>query len=340
MIDLRSDTVTKPTDEMRQLMANADVGDDVYGEDPTVNELEAYAAEMLGKEAGLFVTSGTQGNQAAILAHTRPGQEVIMDDESHVFLYEGAAAAAFAGVQSRTLPHDRGQIDLEQLEAAIRPEDVHFPETGLIWLENTHNRSGGSVLPLSYMMQVQQIAEKHNIPVHVDGARLFNAAVANNVSVKELSACADSVQFCLSKGLGAPIGSMLVGDKSFIDTARKKRKMLGGGLRQVGVIAAPALHSLKTSIYRLAEDHEHAKMLAKAFEDHTKLALINDVETNILYVDTTPTNKNADEWLELLKEHDIHANAFTSTTIRFVTHRDISKDDIEKVINTLKQIES
>ncbi|WP_096189813.1 low-specificity L-threonine aldolase [Evansella halocellulosilytica] len=339
MIDLRSDTVTKPTEEMRTLMAEAAVGDDVYGEDPTVNELEAYSAEMLGKEAALFVTSGTQGNQAAILTHTKSGQEIIMDTEAHVFLYEGAATSAFAGVQSRPLPHDRGQMDVEQIEMAVRSDDVHFPETGLIWLENSHNRSGGSVLPLSYMMQVQEVAEKYNIPVHVDGARLFNAAVANNVSVKELAACADSVQFCLSKGLGAPVGSILVGDQPFIDVARKKRKMLGGGLRQAGVLAAPGLHALKTSVHRLAEDHENAKILAKGLEEHTNLQVLHEVETNIILVDTTSTNKSADQWLNVLKDHHILAVAFSPTTVRFTTHRDVTKDDIQTVISTLKQLE-
>ncbi|MCD8508825.1 MAG: low-specificity L-threonine aldolase [Bacillus sp. (in: Bacteria)] len=338
MIDLRSDTVTKPSDEMRKIMFEATVGDDVYREDPSVNELEAYAADLFGKEAALFVTSGTQGNQAAILVHTKPGQEILVDNEAHVFLYEAAAASAFAGVQTRTLENEKGKMDMEELEGSIRGEDIHFPETGLIWLENTHNRSGGSVLPLSYMREVYELAKQHGIPLHIDGARIFNAAVASNASVKEFAACADSIQFCLSKGLGAPVGSMLVGDKAFIDAARKKRKMLGGRLRQAGVLAAPGLHALKTGIHRLAEDHENAKMLAKAIDDFTELEVINDVDTNIILADTKRSGKSAAEWIERLKEAGILAVTFSPVTIRFTTHLDVSKDDINSVIESLKKL--
>lgn len=338
MIDLRSDTITKPSEEMRKIMFEAVVGDDVYGEDPSVNELEAYAADLFGKEAALFVTSGTQGNQAAILAHTKSGHEIIVDNEAHVFLYEAAAASAFAGVQTRTLMNDKGKMKIEELEAAIRGEDIHFPETGLIWLENTHNRSGGSVLPLSYMREVYQLAKHYNIPLHVDGARIFNAAVASNASVKELAANADSIQFCLSKGLGAPVGSMLVGDKRFIEIARKKRKMLGGGLRQAGVLAAPGLHALKTGIHRLAEDHENAKVLARAIDEHTPLDIINDVETNIILADTKKSGRSANDWIHLLKEKGILAVTFSPVTIRFSTHLDVSKEDINNVIEILKKL--
>ncbi|MBU9713763.1 low-specificity L-threonine aldolase [Evansella tamaricis] len=339
MIDLRSDTVTKPTAEMRQLMAEAIVGDDVYGEDPTINELESYAANLFGKEKALFMTSGTQGNIAAILTHTRPGQEVIMDDESHVFLYEGAGASAFGGIQPRALRHNRGQIPIDDLEKAIRGKDIHFPETALIWLENSHNRSGGSILPLSYVREVHELAKAYNIPVHVDGARIFNAAVGSNTSVKEYAQCADTVQFCLSKGLGAPVGSILVGNETFIAHARKKRKMLGGGLRQSGVIAAPGLHGLKTGIHRLAEDHEHAKMLAKAVEDFTPCEVIHPVETNIVLIDTKESGKSASEWLALLNEKGVLAVAFAPTIIRLTTHLDISKDDIQSVITILKKLD-
>ncbi|ADU31558.1 low-specificity L-threonine aldolase [Evansella cellulosilytica] len=338
MIDLRSDTVTKPSDEMREKMLTALVGDDVYGEDPTVNELETYAAQLFGKEAALFVTSGTQGNQAAILSYTQPGQEIIMDNESHVFLYEGAATSAFAGVQSRTLAHRRGQIAIDDIEAAVRGEDIHFPETSLIWLENSHNRSGGSILPLTYIKEVYQLARSYHVPVHIDGARIFNASVASNIAIKEYAAYANSIQFCLSKGLGAPVGSVLVGDKAFIDRARKKRKMLGGGLRQAGVIAAPGLLALKSNVDRLTEDHENAKRLAKAIEQYTALKVVNKVETNIILVETSASENSSQEWLQIFKAKGILAVAFAPTVIRFTTHLDISKEDIDEVISTLKNL--
>lgn len=338
MIDLRSDTVTKPDQIMRDLMRDAEVGDDVYGEDPTVNALEAYAAELLGKEAALFTTSGTQGNQAALLTHTRPGQEVIMDDEAHVFLYEGGAISAFAGLQCRTLPHKEGRIDLDTLQAAIRPEDVHYPETGLIWLENTHNRGGGSVLSLEYLKDVRKIADEFHIPVHMDGARVFNAAVALGIDVKEIAAQTDSLQFCLSKGLGAPVGSMLVGTKSFIDTARKKRKMLGGGMRQAGVIAAPGLYALKNRINRLQEDHDHARELAEAINNFTDLQVRHTVETNILVADTDQSERNAEEWVRLLEENGVLIIQYKAEALRFTTNFDVSREDIQQVIKILQEL--
>lgn len=338
MIDLRSDTVTKPDDIMRDLMRNADVGDDVYGEDPTVNELESYAAALFGKEAALFTTSGTQGNQAAVLTHTRPGQEVIMDEEAHVFLYEGAAIAAFAGVQARTLPHHAGQIPLASIRAAVRADDVHYPETGLIWLENTHNRGGGSVLPMEYLRQVREIADEFHIPVHMDGARVFNAAVSLGVDVSEIAAETDSLQFCLSKGLGAPVGSMLVGSADFIKTARKKRKMLGGGLRQAGVIAAPALYALKHRITRLQEDHDHAKKLASVIETHTDLQIRHTIETNILVADTDLSERTAAEWVELLEKEGIRIIQYKAEALRFTTNVDVSADDIDRVIHVLEKL--
>ncbi|UTR11461.1 low-specificity L-threonine aldolase [Evansella sp. LMS18] len=338
MIDLRSDTITQPSEEMRKVMSEALVGDDVYGEDPSINELEEFAASLFGKEAALFVTSGTQGNLAAVLAHTRPGQEIILDKESHLFLYEGGGASALAGAQLRILDHERGQMKIEEIEASIRAEDIHFPETGLIWLENTHNRSGGNVLPLSYMKDVYALAQRNNIPVHIDGARIFNAAAASGTSVEEIASYADSVQFCLSKGLGAPVGSILVGTQQLIDSARKKRKMLGGGLRQAGVLAAPGLHALKTNIDRLKEDHENAKMLAEAIEEHTPLSVVNTVETNIIMADTTGTGKNSGEWLSVFKNNGIQAGAMSPTIIRFTTHLDLSKEDVQNTIDLLKNL--
>ncbi|MCE7791462.1 low-specificity L-threonine aldolase [Salipaludibacillus sp. CUR1] len=337
MIDLRSDTVTKPSQLMRDMMAKAEVGDDVYREDPTVNELEKYAADLTGKESALFVTSGTQGNQAALLTHTRPGQEVIMDEDAHVFVYEGAAISAFAGLQSRILPHELGRISLEVMEEAIRPDDVHYPETGLIWLENTHNRSGGAVLPLSYLKSVKELANKHKIPVHMDGARLFNASEASGVSVKEISQYTDSIQFCLSKGLGAPVGSILAGSQAFIDIARKKRKMLGGGLRQAGVLAAPGLFALKSNKQRLSEDHKHAKRLADAINRFTDLSVNHKVETNIIIAETSMSSRSASEWVHLLHEKGVAVIQYKPQALRFTTNLDVSSDNIEKVIDILKE---
>ncbi|MCR6095449.1 low-specificity L-threonine aldolase [Salipaludibacillus agaradhaerens] len=336
MIDLRSDTVTKPSQLMRDVMAKADVGDDVYGEDPTVNELEAYAAKLVGKEAALFVTSGTQGNQIAVLSHTHLGQEVIMDEDAHVFVYEGGAISAFAGVQSRTLPHVNGEIPLKTLEESIQPDDVHFPETGLIWLENTHNRSGGTVLTIDYLKHVAEIATHHNVPVHMDGARLFNAAVAIREDVTTITQHVDSVQFCLSKGLGAPVGSILAGSKQFIANARKKRKMLGGGLRQAGVLAAPGLLALKSNIKRLEDDHEHARMLAAAINRYTDMVVTHDIHTNIIIADTAHSAKTAKEWVSLLAEKGISVIQYKPEALRFTTHLNISTKNINDVINLLK----
>ncbi|PRO65355.1 threonine aldolase family protein [Alkalicoccus urumqiensis] len=338
MIDLRSDTVTKPDDTMRRLMAEAIVGDDVYEEDPTVNELERYAAELLGKEAALFTTSGTQGNQAAVLTHTRPGQEIVMDNEAHVYIYEGAAISAFAGVQPRVLPHEAGVVDLDAMEAAIRPEDVHYPETGLIWLENTHNRGGGSVLPFSYLTGVRALADEYGIPVHMDGARLFNAAEATGRQPAAIAAFADSVQFCLSKGLGAPVGSMLAGTKEFIQTARKKRKMLGGGLRQAGVIAAPGLYALQERRGRLKEDHDHAKRLAHVIMNDTDLTIRHDVETNIIVADTDTSSRSAAEWVKALHEEGAAVIQYKPEAVRFTTNADVSPDDIDTVVSILQKL--
>lgn len=332
MIDLRSDTVTKPTEAMRKASFLAEVGDDVYGEDPTVNKLEETAAEMLGKEAALFVTSGTQGNQIAVLTHCRSGNEILLEQDSHIFYYEGGAISAFAGVQPRTIKGKRGSIDPKQIEAAIRPDDIHVPETGLICLENTHNRAGGAVVPIENMRNIYTIARAHHIPVHLDGARLFNAAAAAGISVKEFASYTDSVQICLSKGLGAPVGSIIAGTKDFIHRARKWRKRLGGGLRQAGMIAAPGIIALTEMTERLHEDHQHAKDLAEGLANVKGLAIENEVETNIVLINTEMTGMTADQVLKLLAENGIFAVSFGPYTIRMTTHYDVSKQDIEKVI--------
>ncbi|GAK08735.1 low specificity L-threonine aldolase [Geomicrobium sp. JCM 19038] len=340
MIDLRSDTVTKPTESMRVAMVDAVVGDDVYEEDPTVNDLEEYTAKLLGKEAALLVTSGTQGNQIAVLTHCALGNEVIMELESHLFHYEGAAISAFAGVQPRTILGDRGFIAQADLEAAIRSEDVHAPETGLICVENTHNRHGGAIITPEQTIEMTDVAKHYGIPTHLDGARLFNASVALGVDIKELSEPFTSVQICLSKGLGAPIGSVIAGDKAFINKARKWRKRLGGGMRQAGVIAAPGKIALTSMVERLKDDHTHAQFIAKAVEEIRGLTVGNQVDTNIVLLDTTQLSCTAQEFVNHLYTAGVKANTFGPQTVRIITHKDLSHDEIEKAIDTLRQVAS
>jgi threonine aldolase len=337
MIDLRSDTVTKPTEEMRKAAYDAEVGDDVYGEDPTINKLEETAAEILGKEASLFVTSGTQGNQIAILTHCRPGNEIILEAESHIFYYETGAASAFAGVQTRTIKGTRGAMDPAEVQYAIREEDQHYPESGLICLENTHNRAGGAAVPIENMKEIHKIAKGSNIPVHIDGARLFNAAAALNLPASELTQYCDTVQVCLSKGLGAPVGSILAGSREFIASARKWRKRLGGGLRQSGIIAAPGLVALTQMRERLAEDHENAQSLAEQLNQINGIHIINQVDTNIVVADVKDLNMNSSKFVEKIKSEGVLAGTFGPSSVRFVTHYDVSKNDIEKAIAAIQR---
>ncbi|MBI4571377.1 MAG: low-specificity L-threonine aldolase, partial [Chloroflexi bacterium] len=263
-IDLRSDTLTHPTPAMREAMAKAEVGDDVFGEDPTVRRLEQMAAERMGKEAAVFVASGTMGNLVSLLAHCGRGDEAIVGSEAHVLHYEAGGVPGLGGVQLRPVRNDgHGMIDLDELEATIRLENVHFPRTSAVCLENTHNRCGGGVLTAEETAAVARIARRHGVAVHLDGARIFNAAVALGVAPSELAAQADSVTFCLSKGLSAPVGSLVCGSAEFVQRARRMRKMVGGGMRQAGVIAAAGIVALETMVDRLAEDHEHAQLLAR-----------------------------------------------------------------------------
>lgn len=338
MIDLRSDTVTKPSEKMRKAMYDAEVGDDVYGEDPTVNKLEESAANILGKEDALFVTSGTQGNQIAGLVHCKPGQEVIMEARAHIFLYEAAALSAFAGVQIKTLDGNNGAMNPGDVEAAIRGDDIHQPETGLICIENTHNKAGGAVIPLENMEKIYQVSRGHHIPIHLDGARLFNASVASRTPVKEIAKFTDSVQFCLSKGLGAPVGSIIVGSSDFISQARKWRKRLGGGLRQVGVLAAPGIIALEENIQHLEQDHENAKQLAEGLQNIEGLVVKNKVETNIVLVDITNSNRTTENFINLFKEHNILTGAFGPNIIRFVTNSGVTRNDVNNVLLTAQKI--
>lgn len=338
-IDLRSDTVTKPTLEMRRAMAEAEVGDDVYGEDPTVRKLEELAAEILGKEAGLFVTSGTQGNQVAIATHAHAGEEVIAEAEAHIFYYEAAAVAAIAGAQIRQVPGQHGVLDAAAVRQAIREPNVHHPRTALISVEDTHNRAGGTVFPLAKLQQLQSVASASKVPIHIDGARLFNAAVAEGVSPKQIAATANTVQICLSKGLCAPVGSILVGPKDFIEEARQWRKRMGGGMRQAGVIAAPGILALTTMVERLSEDHANARVLAEAVAGLPGVSVdLNSVQTNIVIADIGKTGLEVSGFLTRLAHRGVLATSFGETLIRFVTHRDVSGTQIQEAAKEIENV--
>ena len=337
MIDLRSDTVTKPTAAMRKAMAEAEVGDDVYGEDPTVNRLQELAAEMLGKENALLVTSGTQGNQVSILTHCPPGSEVIIEAEAHIYCYEAGAAAALAGVQFCTLEGERGALSAEQVAEAVRLDNIHFPPTSLVCLENTHNRAGGAVYPLEKLEAVYREASGRGIPVHMDGARLFNASVASGVPARQFAACADTVQICLSKGLGAPVGSLIAGPREWIGRARRWRKRLGGGMRQAGVIAAPGIVALQTMIERLAADHDNARFLAERLAELPGLLLDPaSVETNIVVVELA--KGVAADLAGALRQRGVLASVFGPRKLRFVIHKDVGRRDIEQALAIIKAV--
>jgi len=340
-IDLRSDTVTLPTEEMRRAMAEAEVGDDVYGEDPTIQRLESLAAEIMGKEAALFVPSGTMGNQVSVMTHTQRGDEVIMEAESHVYYYEVGAMAVLSGVQARPVPGKRGVMDPDDVRKAIRERNnIHFPRTSLIVLENTHNRGGGKVLPLENVKAISDIAHSNGLSVHMDGARIFNAQVATGIPVSEYAKYADSVMFCLSKGLCAPVGSMVVGSKDFIDKARKNRKMLGGGMRQAGVLAAAGIIALTKMVDRLQEDHDNAKLLAQKLQQLGYGVDPEAVETNMVVVDVTPTGKDVHTMETELKSRGVLANANSPKTLRLVTHYGITRDDVIMAVDAFAHIMS
>jgi len=335
MIDLRSDTVTKPTPAMRKVMAEAEVGDDVYGEDPTVNRLQEKAAEITGTEAALFVPSGTMGNQVAIAVHTRPGQEVIVEATSHIYNVEMATMARFSGVQPRVVFGERGVFLAEQVRQAIRPKLYYLAQTGLVCLENTHNAAGGRIWPLSGAREILEIAHAHGIPVHLDAARIFNASVATGIPVSELVRGFDSVMFCLSKGLGCPVGSLLCGSREFIEEARRVRKALGGGMRQAGILAAAGLYALEHHVERLAEDHENARILAQGLSEIPCLS-VTPPETNIVMVEIL-RGPTAAELAERLKRRGVlvaPAGAGTEARkLRLVTHLDVSRADILRTID-------
>ena len=332
MIDLRSDTVTRPTQAMRLAMAEAPVGDDVFGEDPTVNRLEEYVAELLGKEASLYAPSGTMCNQIGVFVNTKRGDEVLLHDGAHAFNYEAGAPALLSGVQIRPLPGEGGVISPDTLRAAVRPENVHFPRPSLLCLENTHNTAGGKVYPLEDFAEVAAAARELGLRVHLDGARLFNAQAATGIPAREWCEHAATVSVCSSKGLGAPVGSLLAGDAETIREARRARKVFGGGMRQAGVIAAGSLYAFEHHIGRLAEDHERAKKLAAGLRDAGYE--VDPPETNIVIVEV----EEADLFLQALEGEGVLATPRTASSVRLCTHLDIGDEEIEAAIEAAARI--
>jgi threonine aldolase len=343
-VDLRSDTLTLPTPEMREAMARAEVGDDVWGEDPTVQRLEAMAAERLGHEAGLFVASGTMGNLVSVVTHTRPGQEVVLDLDSHIFNYEVAGGAVIGHVQMRPVKTERGFLTPAQVEEALRPPNIHVPPTGLVCLENTHNRHGGTCCTPEEIAAVAAVAHGAGVPVHLDGARLFNAAVALGRPAREFARHADSATFCVSKGLGAPVGSVVCGSAAFIERARRTRKMVGGGMRQVGILAAAGIVALERMVDRLAEDHAHARALAGALAAMPGLRVdLASVQTNIVIVrvdrgDRARSQAATEELVKGGAARKVKVHAMGPAAIRCVTHKDVDADDIRRAIEAFAEL--
>ena len=341
MSDFRSDTVTLPTGEMRKAMAEAKVGDDVYGEDPTVKQLEKIAAKLMGKEAGLFVASGTMANLIAVLVHCQRGDEVLMGHLGHTFLFEGGGISALGGIFAHTLPNlIDGTMDIEEMSSAIRPDDIHQPHTQLLILENTHNRRGGVPISLEFTAMASELIHSHGMFLHLDGARIFNAAVALGVDAQDLVGPADSVTFCLSKGLSAPVGSVLCGSRVFIEKATRVRKMLGGGMRQAGILAAAGIVALETMIDRLADDHRRAMQLAKALLDISSLELDYGLpKTNMIFISLKENSKFDGEALQQeLEKHGIRIGRIGKNNFRLVTHNGIEDEDISNAIDVFKGI--
>ncbi len=338
MIDLRSDTVTKPSPAMRRAMAEAEVGDDVFADDPTVNRLQARVAELLGKAAALFVPSGTMANQLALRAWTEPGDEAIMERNAHTFNYEGGGAAALSGVQVLPIDGKRGVITAEQVEEAIRPEDHHFPRTRVVFLENTHNRAGGAVYPLAEIERVAAVTTRHGLRLHMDGARLWNAVVATGIPPAQYAASFDSVSVCLSKGLGCPLGSLVAGPVEFVGRVHRYRKQWGGGMRQVGIVAAAGLYALEHHIDRLKDDHANARLLARGLKDVPGIGIrLEDVETNMVFFEVPRAKASAQAVVAALREQGVLMNATSPSRIRCVTHLDVTQADIERAVGIVQR---
>ncbi|PDW04516.1 low-specificity L-threonine aldolase [Candidatus Viridilinea mediisalina] len=341
LIDLRSDTVTLPSPAMREAMSHAALGDDVYGEDPTVNQLEAFAADLVGKEAALLVPSGTMGNLSALLSHAGRGQRVICGDECHIYYYEAGGASALGGLIYQTLPTEPdGSLPLELVRQALQPvHDVHTSEAGVLCLENTHNRCGGTALTPAYLAEAHALARAAGVPLHLDGARIFNAAIALNLPVQTLTQHVDTVQFCLSKGLAAPIGSLLAGPAPFIARARRVRKLLGGGMRQAGIIAAAGMVALTSMIERLAEDHANARLLASGLAELPGVQLdLSRVQTNIVRFELSNKALPVSTFVANLRTHGVLMGSMSGTFIRAVTHYGIERPAIEHTLEVVQKV--
>lgn len=338
LIDLRSDTVTKPSKEMMDFMFSAPVGDDVFGEDSSINELEHFAATLFGKEAGLYCSSGTQTNQIAVNVYCRPGDEVICSKEAHIYKYEGGGIAKNSGSSVKLLDGDRGRITADQVKAAINaPDNVHYPITSLVAIEDTMNRGGGAIYSLEEIKKIKVLCETEHLPLHLDGARVFNSLVETKADYAIYGSCFDSISICLSKGLGAPVGSVLIGNKEFIKKARRVRKVYGGGMRQAGIIAAGGLFALKNNISLLKEDHRKAKVLEEVLSNLEWVDNVLKVQTNIV-VTNLKENVNVEQMISRLKEKNILVMAFGGQSIRMVTHLDFSDKQLEQVVRILKSL--
>ena len=338
-IDLRSDTVTRPTAGMRAAMAAAEVGDDVFDDDPTVHRLQDRVAELLGKEAALFVPSGTMSNQICVKVHTQPGDELICEAGCHIYNYEAGGPAVLSGVMCRTVEGDCGVLDVHQLEGLIRPDNEHYVRTRLVCLENTHNRGGGKIYPLDKIKAIAAWARQYGLRMHLDGARLMNAVVATGIPAQEYARHFDSVSLCFSKGLGAPVGSALAGPREFVARGRRIRKLFGGGMRQAGVLAAAALYALDHHVERLRDDHANAQILARAIAETPGVRLCPpEVETNIVYMQIEEGLASAAHIVHALKEHGVLAHATGPWAVRFVTHLDVSRAQAERAAETIRKV--
>ncbi|MEM9946674.1 MAG: GntG family PLP-dependent aldolase [Cyanobacteria bacterium P01_D01_bin.36] len=336
MIDLRSDTVTQPTTDMRQAIAQAPVGDDVLGDDPTVNELEGTVAQLLGKEAAVYMPSGTMTNQVALRSHTQPGDEILLEAEAHIYYYEGGGPAALSGVSCKLLPSEGGVFTAETVTQSLRPHDPHFPPTKLVCVENTHNRSGGRIFPLQTIQEIAQVCEQKDLRLHMDGARFWNACVATGISEADYAAPFDTVSVCFSKGLGAPVGSALVGSAAQMAVARRFRKMFGGGMRQAGMMAAGALYALRHQRDRLAEDHENAQLLAQGLQNMKGVVIDpTAVETNIVNFEVI--EQSADEVVKELAQSGVAVLATGPQKIRAVTNLMVHRQDIQQAIDAISK---
>ncbi len=338
-VDLRSDTVTLPTKEMLEAIVEAQLGDDVYGEDPTVKRLEEIAAERIGKEAALLVASGTMANLVSLMSNSKRGELVILESECHMYWYEAGGISAVAGLLPWPVKTKLGAFAAEDLENAIRPRNIHFPQPTLVCVENTHNRHGGTLITPEQLRIVSNVAQAHGLRVYLDGARVFNAAVALKVAVKEITKHVDNLMFCLSKGLSCPVGSLVVGTQNFIDKARRVRKLLGGGMRQAGIVAAPGIVALETMVDRLEEDHRNARILAEGIAKIEGLRVeLERVQTNMVLVDTSSLDVADSVFVEKLKENGVLVSSIGKNKVRFVTHRGIEREDIESILKTVAEV--